>query len=259
MVAQAVSALERRYGKTHRKDRWWVEPLLSGSGLGLFVIYSTVSVLIGPNWAYETDPAVYLSPFFEPLFTPEWLPRWFSPGILILWGPIGFRTTCYYYRRTYYRSYLLSPPACAVAEPAASYSGEAKFPFILQNVHRYTMYVALVFAGLLWVGAAKSFWLPGEGLGVGLGSLILTANAFFISMYTIGCHSLRHWVAGGLNSFSRTPIRRLRRKAWEIFTIANEKHRLWAWVSMIFVGVTDLYIRLVATGVIPDLNTWKSF
>jgi hypothetical protein len=78
-------------------------------------------------------------------------------------------------------------------------------------------------------------------------------------MYTIGCHSLRHWVAGGLNSFSRTPIRRLRRKGWEIFTIANEHHRMWAWVSMIFVGLTDLYVRLVANGAIPDINTWRTF
>ena len=257
MVTQAMSALERRYGKTHRKDNWWFEPLISGLGLGAFVVYSTVSVLIGPNWAFEGGP--YLSPFFEPLIHPDWLPRWVSPGILVLWGPIGFRTTCYYYRRTYYRSFFLSPPGCAVKEPAGSYSGESKFPFILQNVHRYFMYVALVFNAMLWVGAAKSFYMPGEGFGIGLGSIIMTLNAFFLMMYSLGCHSLRHWVAGGLNSFSRTPIRRLRRKAWEIFTIANEKHRFWAWTSMIFVGVTDLYIRLVVNGTIPDINTWKSF
>ncbi len=257
MVADAMSALQRRYGKTHRKDRWWVEPLLSGGGLAAFLLYSTVAVVVGPNWSYEVGP--YLSPMFEPLIRPDWLPRWFSPGFLILWAPAGFRTTCYYYRRTYYRSYFLSPPACAVAEPAATYSGESKFPLILQNVHRYFMYVALVFNVLLWVGAVKSYWMPGEGLGIGVGSIVMTLNAFFLMMYSLGCHSLRHWVAGGLNSFSRTPIRRLRRKAWEIFTIANEKHRMWAWTSMIFVGLTDLYIRLVANGVITDIHTWKSF
>lgn len=257
-MAQAAEAMQRRYGQTHRKDRWWVEPLITGSGLGLFILYSTVAaILFGTVWEYELGP--YLSPFFEPLITPGWLPDWVSPAIFILWAPLGFRTTCYYYRRAYYRSYFLSPPACAVAEPAKSYSGEGKFPLILQNAHRWFMYVALLFVPILWVGAIKAFHVPGEGFGVGVGSIVLTVNAFLLTMYTIGCHSLRHWVAGGLNQFSRTPLRRLRRRAWEVFTVANEHHRLWAWTSLIFVGVSDMYIRLVATGTITDWHTWTSF
>jgi hypothetical protein len=257
-MAEAASALERRYGQTHRKDRWWVEPLLVGSGLGIFVIYSTLSALLfGRTFEFEAGP--YLSPFFEPLIMPGWLPMWLSPAIFVLWAPLGFRTTCYYYRRAYYRAYFLSPPACAVREPASSYTGEGTFPLIIQNSHRWFMYAALLFIPILFNGAVRSYWMPGEGLGVGLGSIILTLNAIFLMMYTIGCHSLRHWVAGGLNQFSRTPARRLRRKLWEIFTIANERHRMWAWVSLIGVGVTDLYIRLVVNGAIPDLNTWTSF
>ena len=69
--------------------------------------------------------------------------------------------------------------------------------------------------------------------------------------------SLRHWVAGGLNRFSATPTRRLRRKAWEVFTVANEHHRRWAWTSLIFVGLTDLYVHLVANGTVTDPNTWS--
>jgi hypothetical protein len=30
-------------------------------------------------------------------------------------------------------------------------------------------------------------------------------------------------------------------------------------VSMIFVGVADLYVHLVANGTITDLNTWSQF
>jgi hypothetical protein len=257
-VAPAASAIERRYGKTHRADRWWVEPVLAGSGLGLFVLYSTFSAIIfGTVWEVEAGP--YLSPFFEPLIHPGWLPNWVSPAILILWAPLGFRTTCYYYRRTYYRSYFLSPPACAVREPAKTYSGEGGFPLILQNSHRWFMYVALLFVPILWTGAVKSFHIPDEGFGIGIGSIALTLNAFLLTMYTIGCHSLRHWVAGGLNQFSRSPLRRVRRKAWEVFTIANERHRFWAWTSMIWIGLADVYIRLVVNDVIPDLNTWTSF
>ncbi|MBM3139350.1 MAG: succinate dehydrogenase [Chloroflexi bacterium] len=256
-MAQASTALERRYGDTQRTDRWWLEPLLVGSGLLIFVVYSTVSGVLGEYWAFETEHGLYLSPFFEPLIHPEFLPDWFSPAILILWAPIGFRTTCYYYRRAYYRAYFLSPPACAVREPAGSYSGEGVFPFVLQNAHRWFMYVALLFIPILWNGAIRSFWLDGEGIGIGLGSVLLTVNAALLTMYTIGCHSLRHWVAGGLNQFSRTPLRRLRRRLWEIFTIANEHHRLWAWTSLIIVGVTDLYVHLVASEVVTDPNTWS--
>jgi hypothetical protein len=266
-MAQA-EALEARYGQTHRTDRWWLEPLVTGSGLLIFVLYSTVVGVLGEVWSFEAfainadtgeEVGIYLSPFFEPLLHPGWAPDWISPAIFILWAPIGFRTTCYYYRRTYYRAYFLSPPACAVKEPASSYSGESGFPLVLQNAHRWFMYVALLFIPILWVGAIKSFHVPGEGFGVGVGSLVLTLNAFLLMMYTIGCHSLRHWVAGGLNQFSRSPLRRVRRRAWEVFTVANEHHRLWAWTSLIWVGATDLYVRLVANDLITDLNTWSNF
>ena len=41
-----------------------------------------------------------------------------------------FRLTCYYYRKAYYRAFWLSPPACAVAEPHAKYTGETRFPLL---------------------------------------------------------------------------------------------------------------------------------
>ena len=260
-----AQALEARYGSTHRKDRWWVEPLVTGSGLLIFVIYSTISAMLlgggsadDPMVAYYTEGHTYLSPFFEPLIHPDWLPVWISPALFILWAPLGFRTTCYYYRKTYYRAYFLGPPGCAIREPAGSYSGESTFPLIIQNIHRWFMYVAIVFVPILFVGAYKSFWHDGE-FGMGIGSVILTLNAIFLTMYTIGCHSLRHWVAGGLNQFSKTPFRRLRYRLWEIFTVANEQHRRWAWTSLIWVGLSDLYVRLVANDVLTDFNTWGNF
>ena len=71
------------------------------------------------------------------------LPR--AASILIF--PLGFRLTCYYYRKAYYRGFWASPPACAVAEPHKKYTGETRFPLILQNIHRYFFYAALVVAG----------------------------------------------------------------------------------------------------------------
>lgn len=254
-MAQA-DAMERRYGTTHRQDRWWVEPLVVAVALSLFGMYTGVSAVLGEHWTFEVGP--YLSPLYEPLIRWDGMPDWLSPAFFILWAPAGFRTTCYYYRRAYYRSFFLSPPACAVAEPAGSYRGESMFPFILQNIHRYFMYVAVIFIPILWFGAINSYYHDGS-IGIGLGSVILTLNAFLLTMYTVGCHSLRHWVAGGLNQFSRTPFTRLRFRLWQVFTVANEHHRLWAWTSLATVGVTDLYIHLVANDNITDPNTWSSF
>jgi hypothetical protein len=56
-----------------------------------------------------------------------------SPALIILIFPLGFRMTCYYYRKAYYRSFWMSPPACAVAEPHKTYTGETRAPLILQN------------------------------------------------------------------------------------------------------------------------------
>lgn len=256
-TARDAAAIRRRYGRTLRIDRWWVEPWLVGIGLLAFIIYATVSGFSGDQfWDFEAGP--YLSPFFEPLIRIDALPDWFSPAIWILWAPLTFRISCYYYRGAYYRAYFLSPPACAVNEPAKGYSGESRFPLVAQNLHRYAMYIALAFPPLLFIGAAQAFRFEGEW-GIGLGSVILFANAFLLTMYTIGCHSLRHLVAGGLNRFSHRRVRRLRHHLWVLFTKANEHHRLWAWSSLIVVGLTDGYIRLVATGTITDLNTWSGF
>lgn len=257
-MAQAAP-VERRYGVTQRTDRWWIEPALVGIGLFLFVVYSSLSAFTGNVWEIKTENGVYLSPFFEPLIRPGWLPVWLSPAVFILWAPLGFRLTCYYYRRAYYRAYFWSPPACAVREPAQSYTGEGRFPLILQNSHRYFMYVAILFPPILWYGAIHSYWLPGEGFGVGLGSLILTVNAFLLTMYTYGCHSFRHMVGGNLDCFSCTSFRRTRRRVWSWVTSANERHRLWAWTSLVMVALADLYVRLVANGVITDINSWTNF
>ena len=71
----------------------------------------------------------------------------FSPALLILPFPGLFRVTCYYYRGAYYKAFWADPPACAVGEPRKRYRGEAAFPLIVQNIHRYFLYVALLLPG----------------------------------------------------------------------------------------------------------------
>ena len=98
------------------------------------------------------------------------------PAVIILTIPLGFRLTCYYYREAYYRSWWLSPPACAVPDSHKRYTGETRFPLILQNIHRYFLYAALVFNVILsWVAIIAFDW---HGtFGMGLGTLVMLADA----------------------------------------------------------------------------------
>jgi hypothetical protein len=264
-VARAETAVARphRLGflATLRTDTWWLEPGLIAVSLGILLGYLTISAFVD-GWEYEIGP--YLSPVFEPQLTGP-IDGVFSPALLILAIPVGFRATCYYYRRAYYRSYFLAPPACAVGDFQRKYDGESRLPFILQNLHRFFMYGALVFVPLLWIGAIHGFYnteevIDGEtvetGLGIGLGSIILCVNAFLLMMYTFSCHSFRHFIGGGLDCFSCSAVARTRKRLWDRVSAWNEHHRLWAWTSLIWIVWTDLYIRLVANGVINDPNTW---
>lgn len=249
-MSEAESVPARgRFGATLRRDAWWLELLPVVVILGLFGLYATVRAFEGRY--YEWGP--YLSPFYSPLIDPEhrWWP--FSPAILILAGPLGFRATCYYYRKAYYRSFFLDPPACAVGEGRRRYRGETAFPFILQNVHRYFLYLAVLFLVFLWYDAVVSFRFDG-GFGVGVGSLVLTANVALLSLYTFSCHSLRHLIGGKVDCFSCSASSRARHGAWRWVTALNERHGLFAWLSLVSVALADLYVRSVACGALTDVR-----
>lgn len=257
-MAQAVAAPHKRgFLSTLRTDTWWIEPLFVFVSLSVFFGWLTISIFLD-EWAFEIGP--YVSPVFEPLLfdaNSNWL---LSPGMIVLIGPVPFRATCYYYRRAYYRSFFMSPPACAVGDVGKTYKGETMFPLIMQNLHRFTMYVALLFIPILWYGALHGFYDSHEGgWGIGLGSIILVVNAFLLMMYTLTCHSFRHFVGGSLDCFSCTGWTRTRKKLWDWVSAGNEHHRFWAWTSLVGVVATDVYIRLVANDIITDPNTWSHF
>lgn len=241
---------EARLGSTLRRDAWWVEILPVWILLGGFGIYATLRAFEGKY--YEWGP--YLSPFYSPLIdrNHHWWP--WSPALLILAGPLGFRATCYYYRKAYYRAFFLDPPGCAVGEPSKrKYKGETAFPFILQNVHRYFFYLAIVFLGFLWYDAIVAFDWNGK-FGIGLGTLIMLVNIIMLTLYTFSCHSLRHLAGGKLDCFSCATFGQPRYQAWRGVTFLNERHMLLAWTSLITVGFTDFYIRMLKVGVFHDLR-----
>lgn len=262
MASNLVSIQRRGFGQTMRKDNWWVAPVLTFIGLGSFVVYSTWAAFQGEHYSFGN----YLSPFYSPeifghsshaLFgpPPAWIPSWlpFSPALLILWAPGGFRFTCYYYRGAYYKSMWADPPACAVGEPRSGYRGERKFPLILQNVHRYFLYIAIGFLFFLAYDAWNALWFLGpdgkKHIGLGVGTIILTANVFFLSMYTFSCHSLRHLVGGAWDVLSNKPIRK---KAYGCVSELNKRHMLFAWCSLFVVGFSDIYVRLCSMGIWTD-------
>lgn len=252
-------ATKAGFGQTDRKDFWWLEPALTVLGLGIGFGYLTWAAFFGDPHHGTYGP--YLSPVYSPPiheFFPgimSYLPAFVSPALLILWAPGGFRATCYYYRKAYYRSFFLNPAACAVGKPWEKYCGETQMPLILQNIHRYFLYIAIIVLAFLWYDAIKAFTREGpKDYIAGAGSVVLLINAVFLSMYTFGCHSLRHLIGGKLDRFTSCPAAEIRHKAWTGVTCLNERHMFWAWVSLGWVTFTDLYVRLVASGVIQDVK-----
>ena len=249
MGASGVPATKSGLGSTLRRDAWWVEVLPVIVVLGGFGLYATLRAFEGKF--YEWGP--YLSPFYSPLIDANH--RWWklSPAILILGGPLSFRATCYYYRKAYYRAFFLDPPSCAVGEAKRRYSGETKFPFILQNLHRYALYLAIIFLAFLWKDAVQAFFFDGK-FGMGVGTLVLLVNICLLTTYTLSCHSLRHLAGGKLDCFSCATFGKPRHTAWRGLTFLNERHMLFAWLSLLSVGFADFYVRLVSSGAIQDVR-----
>src|SRR5258708_7304170 len=146
-------------GKTLRRDPWWRQPAITAIFLAIVVIYLTWASLVNRDYFW----APYISPLSSPCLAPtcqagsgfHWIP-WLSaltPAIIIIGGPMGFRFTCYYYRKAYYRAFWQAPPACGVREPHAKYTSETRFRLVLQNVHRDFFWIALLFNVVLTVNA----------------------------------------------------------------------------------------------------------
>lgn len=263
MDAIPVPLVRRGFGQTTRRDTWWATPVVVFAILSAFIVYATWAAFQGRFYAFGP----YLSPFYspelfgdsphawfgpKPAIWPAWLP--FSPALLILPFPGLFRFTCYYYRGAYYKSFWADPPSCAVGEPRQGYWGEASFPLILQNVHRYFLYIALLFIIVLAWDVWKALWFvdPATGravFGIGVGTLVLAVNVGLLTSYTLGCHSLRHLVGGRLDEVSKHATQMT---CYTCVSGFNRRHMLFAWCSLFSVAFADIYIRLCAMGIWTD-------
>jgi hypothetical protein len=253
------------FGSTARRDLWWTTPLAIFIGLSLFVAYATWAAFQNAHYTYGP----YLSPFYSPeLFgdsphawfgsKPSWIPAWlpFSPALLILPFPGLFRLTCYYYRGAYYKAFWADPPACAAGEPRTNYWGEQSFPLVLQNVHRYFLYIAVLFLFILSYDVWLALWFPDPAtgaleFGIGLGTVLLGVNVVLLSGYTLGCHVMRHLAGGSYDEVSKHPICD---RAYACSSALNYRHQLFAWMSLFSVALADVYIRLCSMGIWSDLR-----
>jgi hypothetical protein len=246
--------------RTLRTDRWWLQPAITMTILLSFVVYSTWRAF--ENAHYYAKPL--LSPFYSPCLATSCVDgssdfgtpfgSWWilSPALLILIFPLGFRMTCYYYRKSYYRSFWMSPPACAVAEPHSKYTGETRAPLILQNSHRWFFYAGIVLNFILTFDAILAFRnSEGEWGHMSVGTLVLIFNATMLWLYSLSCHSCRHAFGGRLKHFSKHPIRY---KTWTFVSNLNPHHPKFAWISLLGVAFTDFYVRSVSTGLIENIQ-----
>src|SRR6185437_323599 len=227
------------------------------------VAYATYAAIV--NRDYYAAP--YISPFYSPCLSLHcgavpgshgaphlgWFGTWgiVTPAVIILIVPLGFRLTCYYYRKAYYRSWWLSPPACAVPEPHRRYTGETRFPLLGQNLHRYFFYAAVILSAINTYDALHAFVKADGSFGLGLGNLILLGNVILLWAYTISCHSCRSIMGGRLNHFSKHPVRY---KIWGFVSRLNGKHQELAWTTLATLAITDFYIMAVSAGWISDLR-----
>jgi hypothetical protein len=270
------------FTKTLRKDNWWLYPGLVVFGLTTFLVYGLWSAWQADFYWYSSGQegfGGYLAPFYSPLIFikegvegaapmqhslfgawPLWWPDWLppSPSLLILAIPGIFRFTCYYYRKAYYRAFTGTPPACAVGsvprKMKSGYKGETGL-MVVQNLHRYTMYFAMIYIVVFFYDAYLSFFRGGE-FGIGIGSVLLLGNPILLACYSFGCHSIRHLLWGQRDCYSCGIGGQISHKNGKVITWLNQRHELFAWLSLIWIMIADFYVRMVSMGHIMDLNTW---
>ena len=223
----------------------WLYPTWVVVALSAFVVYATWVVLFEHTGRWGP----YLSPFFSPEVNVV-IGGFAIPGaIWVAWAPLSFRFTCYYYRKAYFRSFFWHPRSCAVPEHSGQttkYKGETGL-FQINNFHRFAFYVTALQVVILWYDAIVAFSNHGA-FHFGLGTAILLVNVVALSGYTFGCHAFRNLSGGSKDCFS---CHKARYQLWKGVTVLNIRHDRWAWVSMFTVWGADLYIRLLAHGVIP--------
>ena len=243
-----ISALTLRTGK------YWAASYGYAALIGFFTVYTAVRIFM--NADYFVTAFNYLTPMYSPCVTGNcvegsadfgtWLPTVpFGIPMTILIIPIlaGFRGTCYYYRKIGWRGLWASPNACAVPEPHKKYTGEAKFPLNIMNLHRFFWMLAFLLLLINTFDTVKSFIGKDGNFRIGLGTVIILVNVLLLWGYTMSCHAGRHILAGRINNFSKHPVRY---QIWTFISRINPSHGTFAMASLVSVISTDFYIAVLS-------------
>ena len=260
MGAAVKLPLAQGFGQTNRIDKWWLNPLWMAIALTFALVYTFLRLFFFDGQIHYDNHRV-TSPIFSPdvihLFSLN-VPLWVNSAMLILWIPFGFRGTCYYMRRVYYRTFFASPPACMVSEPkiakSLGYKGE-KGLFIFNNIHRYMLYLAMIILVMKYIDVfhtLKFHLSDGEiKYGISLGTLVLALESFLLTMYVTSCHAFRHLMGGFSKRWGKGfsgIFGNLFRKVSSI----NIHHGFWFWTSLGMVFLGDLFVWGVSKGIISD-------
>jgi hypothetical protein len=141
-----------------------------------------------------------------------------------------------------------------VAEPHKKYTGETRFPLVVQNFHRYFFYLAAVVLAINLYDAIHAHIRESGGFGFGLGNAIIWVNWLMLAGYTLSCHACRHVVGGRLKHFSKHPMRY---RFWTLVSKLNARHGMYAMISLVTVICTDAYIMAVSAGWFTDLRFYN--
>ena len=257
---RAADSRVRIAARTLRRDRWWLQPVLTEIGLFAFVVYSTWVTFL--NADYYAAP--YISPFYSPCLSSAagrcparrqaphlgWFGTWWlvTPAVIILIFPLGFRADL-----------LLLPQGLlpvVVAVPAGLRGPRAAPPLHRRDPVPAARPERAPVLLLRRAGVQRDPEL-GRDRRVRLRRAhrdrrrhaVLVVNAVLLWLYSLSCHACRHAVGGRIDHFSRHPVRY---RAWTFVSRLNPYHGNFAWASLVWVALTDLYVRLVASGVIHD-------
>jgi len=191
-----LPVVESGFGKTLRKDAWWLGPALTFSIISAFLVYATCRAF--ENNYYEWDRSSRRSiRRSSRRRAPDPLPH---PGPPHLAGPatsVSLATT------TVRLLPLLRDGPARVrrrrAERSPVQRGDQASP--LPESPSLRALPRRAFLVFLWSDFVRSlFWK--DGFSVHVGSIVLLLNCTFLSLYTFSCHSFRHLVGGGLNTYA---------------------------------------------------------
>ncbi len=201
-----LTAAPQGFGRTSRRDSWWSTPLV------VFTVFSPLSSTPrGQRFkTHTTNSGLILSPFYSPVLWGDSSHAWFGPqpawwpGVLpfspalvdssVPW-PVPIHVLLLPWRLL--QGVLGGSAELRRRRTAQGYLGENSFPLILQNVHRYFFYFAVIFIFILSYDVWLALWFTNpvtlrKQFGIGVGTILLLVNVILLASYTFGCHSGRH-------------------------------------------------------------------